>query len=145
MATTVACFAVCMAMICTGCGKDGVLSGGKSGTLSPPSWIQGSWGYNEGGVKVVLFKFTSDDILSAGIVSLKTIWNVSVAGSSVSLKESKKNDSLYEITVTGKSGGEKASAIYSFKKGDGTYIEVAANESGDTLSASDYDRIYKIN
>jgi len=78
-------------------------------------------------------------------VSLKTIWNVSVAGSSVSLKESKKNDSLYEITVTGKSGGEKASAIYSFKKGDGTYIDVAANESGDTLSASDYDRIYKIN
>ena len=137
VALIVACFAMCAMM---SCGGDGVVNGGKPVKLSPPAWIQGSWGYD--GYEI--FRFTKDDVFF-GNYSLKTIWNVSVPGASVSLKESKNTNSLYEITITGKAGGESASAIYSFKKGDGSYIEAASNENGTNVSDYDYERLDKVN
>jgi len=141
VATIVACFAVCAMMSFSGCKKDGGGGGGANSVkFSPPAWIQGSWGYD----KYEVFKFTKDDVFSGGM-SLKTIWNFSAPGWSISFKETKNTDSLYELTVTAKGGGETESAIYSFKKGDGTYIEAAANETGTTLSADDYERLDKVN
>ena len=123
------------------CQKGDGIGGGKTAKFAPPAWIQGKWGI-EG---IEMFRFTSDDVFSMG-VSLKTIWNISTGVSSVSLKETKNTDSIYEITVTGSAVGQgSASGYYSFKKGDGTYIEAASNETGVPLSNDDYVRLKKIN
>jgi len=146
VATIVASFAVCAMMSFSGCKKDDNGGGGGGGggansvKFSPPAWIQGSWGYD----KYEVFKFTKDDFFMGGI-SFKTIWNVGAPGWSISFKETKNTDSLYELTVTARAGGETASGIYSFKKGDGTYIEAAVNDEGTTISADDYERFDRIN
>ena len=122
------------------CSKnDGDGGGGGSSKVSPPSWIRGSWGVE--GYEV--FKFTSDDVFLLG-ESLKAMTIVSASGS-ITLKETKNTSSAYEIILTAKSSGEKAAAIFSFKKGDGTYIDAASNEEGGTVSADDYERLDKIN
>ena len=137
--------AICLVgvMLFSGC-KDkgnGIGTLGKTAKLAPPAWIQGKWGAE--GIEV--FKFTSDDVFTMG-VSLKTIWNYNVGVSSVSLKETKNTSSLYEITITAKAmGQESVSGYYSFKKGDGTYIEAASNETGTPLTNDDYGRLDKIN
>ena len=135
--------AVMIAMVSiSGCKKDdGGGDGGKTAKLSPPVWIQGKWGVEEHEI----FRFTSDDVFYVN-VSLKTIWNANVTGmASVSLKETKNTDSLYELTVSASAGGEKASGYYSFRKGDGTYIDAASNETGTPLTESDYGRFDRIN
>jgi len=140
VATIVACFAVCVMMSFSGCSKDDEGGGGKSSVkLSPPAWIQGSWGYGS----YEVFKFTKDDAIMGG-TSIKIYWSGGAPGASLTIKESKKTDSLYEITVTGKAGGESGSGIMSFKKGDGTYIEAAVEENGTVLTADDYSRFDKI-
>ena len=124
----------------SGCKKDSTVGTGSS-KLSPPSWIHGSWG--EGSIEI--YKFTPNDVFFGG-VSLKTIWGIGVGGTGTTLKETKNTGSLYEITVTAKvMGKEMASACYSFRKGDGTYIEAAADESGATIRDSDYSIVHKMN
>jgi hypothetical protein len=128
---------------CSACKKDkdngdnGGLAG--AGKLAPPAWVQGSWGVE--GVVDVVFKFTSDDVLQMGILSLKAL-AVSVPGYSATISETKKTADLYEITIKAKAAGvEEVSGFWSFKKGDGTYIEAGADESGATNV--EYGRLYK--
>ena len=106
--------------------------------LSPPAWIRGSWGVED----IEVFEFTSDDVLMFG-QSIK-LMNFSAPSGSISMKETKSTSSVYEITISVKSGGEKAAAIFSFKKGDGTFIDAAFIEAGETLSDDDYDRLDKM-
>ena len=123
------------------CKNDDILGGGKSVKLSPPSWIHGSWGVE--GLDTEIFKFTSNDVIYLG-ASLKEIYNFTTVGGSLSLKETKNTSSVYELTYKASAGGEKASAIFSFKKGDGSYIDVAINEAGETVSDSDYSQFIKL-
>jgi len=134
--------AVCM--LFASCGKkdkdkdDGGLA--KSGTFAPPAWVQGSWGATEGGVGPEVYKFTSDDVLMSG-VSLKSL-PISTPYATVTISETKKTADLYEITMKVKATGhETVSGFWSFKKGDGTYIEFGADESGATNV--EYGRLYK--
>jgi hypothetical protein len=119
--------------------KDGVISGKVK--LSPPSWLQGSWGAE--GLGMEIFKVTSNDVIYMG-VSLKEVYNFKTVGGSLSLKETKNTSSIYELTYKASAGGERASAIFSFKKGDGTYIDIAINEAGETFSESDYSEFVKL-
>ena len=113
---------------------------GGNGKLSPPSWIQGSW-TDEDGV-FTMWRFTTDAVYMGGH-SLEFIWSQSAGGASTTIKETKKTDALYEITVTADDGeGDKETSIYSFKKGDGTYIETALFGEGET---PDYEKYYKKN
>ena len=114
-------------------------NGGSSSTkLSPPAWIQGSWGVES----IAVFKFTAADVVIGG-VSLKTT-HVDHPGLTYSFKETK-TDVLYEIKITAKAVGETAAGTFSFKKGDGTYIEAASVEDNGSISPSDYERFDKIN
>ena len=127
--------------------KDDNGGGGSTAKLSPPAWIQGAWGYEdvELAIKIEAFRFTSNDVLLLG-VSLKDIWNVNGPGAvKYSLKETKNTSSLYEITISASAGGEKASGKLSFKKGDGTYIEAASNETGEPFTDDDYEKLDKLN
>ena len=128
-------------LCCSGCKKDKDSGGGGgSGKLSPPAWIQGSWGTAPAGVGLEVFKFTPNDVLQMG-VSLKT-YAVSTPSGTVTISESKKTDNLYEITLKAKaSGKETVSGFYSFKKGDGTFIEFGSDETGAT--EVEYGRLYK--
>ena len=138
VATMVACFAVCFLMSCNGGNTIDDL-GGSSIKLSPPAWIQGSWG-EEG---IVAYRFTSDDILLGG-TSFKTIFQ-NVVSVSYTCKETKK-DALYEVKLTQKVlGKETAAATYSFKKGDGSYIDAATASENEVISPSDYQRLNKMN
>ena len=112
--------------------------GGSSMKLSPPAWIRGSWGVED----YVIFKFTADDVVIGG-VSLKTTFH-NHPGLTYSFKETKTN-TLYEIKVTAKAVGETAAGTFSFKKGDGTYIEAASVEGSDSINPSDYEKFDKIN
>jgi len=128
------------AMSLNSCKKSSLLDVGDA-KLSPPSWIQGSWG---GGTTEV-FKFTSNDVFLYG-TSLKSSWNGGTVGTGLRLKETKNSGTAYEITVTAKSMGiEMVSACYSFRKGDGTYLEFAQDESGKTLTDDDFGRLEKLN
>ena len=146
-------FSIVLAMIIAttslvGCQDDnGGGGGGSTAKLSPPEWIQGAWGYEEVelAIRIEVFKFTSNDVLVMG-VSLKDIWNVNVPGAvKYSLKETKNTSSLYEITISASAGGESASGYYSFRKGDGTYIDAASNETGTPLTDADYEKLDKLN
>ena len=136
VAAVIVCLAV--SMMFASCKDDDNGSGGKSTKLSPPAWIQGSWGV-EG---YAIFKFTADDVVIGG-VSLKTTY-VDYQGLTYSFKETKTN-AHYEIKVTAKAAGETAAATLSFKKGDGTYIEAASVEGSDSINPSDYEKFDKIN
>ena len=137
--TIVVCLAVCAMMSFNGCkdDNDDNGSGGGSHKLSPPAWIRGSWG--EEGFE--FFKFTANDVVVAGVSFNMMFAN---PGVTYSFKETK-NDALYEIKVTAKSStGETAAGTFSFKKGDGTYIEVATAEGNDSIKPSDYERYEKL-
>jgi len=136
--------AVILAITLVSCGggsDDDITGGGKGSKLSPPSWLQGNWG-DENGI-IVIYKVTKDDVFMMG-KSLKTYVNQSGGGASASLKETKNTSSLYELTIKADDGeGTKASFIWSFKKGDGTYIDAAFIETGNAPAADDYDKLYK--
>ena len=142
IATIVACFAVCAVMCCGGCKKSGDDEKGGSGgfKVSPPAWIQGKWGM-EG---YEIYKFTTDDILVYGF-SFKSMY-VQVPGVTYTCRETK-TEVLYEIHITVKAKGtsETGSGTFSFKKGDGTYIEAAQADDDDRISPSDYERFDKLN
>jgi hypothetical protein len=147
VATVVACFAVCAVMSCGGCkksgGDDDDNGGGGSGNLkfSPPSWIQGSWGEFVGGGAV--YKFTADDFIQYGVSYKASLFS---PGVTFSCKETK-TDVLYEFKITAKAKGmpETGHGTYSFKKGDGTYIEHAQAFDDDKIDPSDYERLDKAN
>ena len=133
---------MCIAVVSfSSCKKDDVPGGGKSTKLSPPSWLHGSWGVE--GLGMEIFKVTSNDVIYMG-VSLKDMYNITTVAGSVSLKETKNTSSIYELTYKASAGGERASAIFSFKKGDGTYIDIAINEAGETFNESDYAEFVKL-
>ena len=139
VATMVACFAVCFMMSCKEGGVIDDLASGGSAKFSPPTWIQGSWGM-EG---YEIFKFTTNDIFVWG-TSLKATFQ-SVAGVTYSCKETS-TSTLYEVKVTQKYlGSETAAGTFSFKKGDGTYIDAATADEGDIIQPSDYERLNKMN
>jgi len=143
-----------MTMVFIGCKKDdddnggnGNNGGGNSGgnKLSPPAWIQGSWGIVE--IEeledIELIKFTSNDMIYYGY-SIQQLFPNVPGYATYTLKETKKND-LYEITITAKiTGVESVSGTFSFKKGDGTYIDAAFVEEKTTVNPDDYERLYKL-
>ena len=133
-------FSILLAMIAIAamsCKKDDEGKLTKEGKLSPPSWIRGSWELSG-----VTFRFTSDDIFM-NEMSLKDLFNIHISGAgSTSIKETKKTDSIYEVTFSATAVGEGTeSAYYSFKKGDGTYIEIGSAELNEPIS--DYIKFYK--
>ena len=131
------------AVLFAGCtGGDNIIS--VSGKLSPPSWIRGSWGVDmgEGYGMFEVLKFTSDDMLILG-QSYKTFYGTTTGpGVNFTMKETKNTSSLYEITITAKAGSEKESVLYSFKKGDGTYIEALGWDDDDDNAI--YTKLYKM-
>jgi hypothetical protein len=132
-----------LAFIFTGCDKLGDLSG-ESGKLSPPSWIQGSW-TPEDVPQIVALKCSSDDVIWWG-QSIKQIWGSnSSLGVGYTIKETKNTGSIYEITIKASSGVDHAAAMFSFKKGDGSYIEAATIEDGERIYDDDYVRLNKKN
>jgi len=144
VATIVACFAVCMMLVFSGCKKEkdnkndpGGGGGGGTGKLSPPAWIQGNWIHKESGM---VYKFTSNSILvgnsyssggeNLGDVLFKNI-SQQVEGFKFTQKETTKNNNLYELTYNVTANGMKpASYIYFFKKGDGSFIEMGGGLVG---------------
>ena len=129
-------FSFMMAMFCIavmGCSKSG-LTGKSDAKLSPPSWIQGDWGYEDH--NSVFFKFTNDDVLmNIGVLtSLKSIYGYSILGTGTTLKETKNNSSEYELKVTATvAGKEEAAGRFHFRKVDATHIEAGTNEEGDAI------------
>jgi hypothetical protein len=114
-------------------GEDG---GGK---LSPPSWAHGKWG--EG--NVVAYHITSTNVYVGDntIVSLTGMFQ-NTPFHTYTFDESK-SDLLYEITVSVKvaqvvSAGE----VFSFKRGDGTFIDFGTADEGKTVTS--YKRLLKI-
>ena len=105
------------------------------GTLSPPSWILGEWEWSyEDDLQYICrnYKFTSNDLISSstherddmvhsGTVVL--VFSEINKSPHISVKETKKTDNIYEVTVSTRYAGTEEDAVYSFKKGDGTYIE----------------------
>ena len=138
-------FMAIMSFAIMGCSKSDVenILDGSNAKLSPPSWLQGSWAEEDGGI--VVFKITSDDVLmNIGVLtSLKTIYGFSFMGTGTTIKETKNNSSDYEITVTAKvAGKEQAAGKFCFKKGqDSNHILAAWNEEGDKIS--DWDTLVK--
>ena len=137
-------WAAILAIALTGCSKDDTGGVTTSAKLSPPAWIQGSWTDEAGGT--VFYRFTSDDILQYGGEQLQEIsfkqLGVYVPGvGGATVKETKKTDDLYEVTITASGGGDSVSGFYSFKKGNGTYIDAGTAKTGTTVDV--YVRLYK--
>jgi len=110
-------------LLLSGCKKTDTDEKNKETKLSPPEWIQGTWKNGE----TQNFTFTSEDVFVNG-VSLK---NQAGRGSGDAvLKETQKTNNLYELLLE-YSGGETKTTLYSFKKGDGTFIEagIAQNDA----------------
>ena len=109
--------------------------------LSPPSWINGAWGmYNE-----IVFRFTSDDFFMNGASFKNQIYKNLPEIVTNSIKETKKTDEVYEITVTSKMEmGINKIYFYSFKNNNnGMYIEAKSSVGGGT-SVYVYDTLYRI-
>jgi len=103
-----------------------------AGKLSPPSWIQGKWA--EPSDADTYFMFSSSDIVLSGLSF--SIFNGSTqSGVTAIVKETKKTSTLYEVTITASgTGQEPVDGFFSFKKGDGTYIEVGSADTGTTVT-----------
>ena len=118
VATIVACFAVCMMLAFTGCKKDekkddngGGGGGGGTEKLSPPSWLLGKW---ETSVNQY-YEFTSNNVVVSGK-------NIDQMPGIASVSEFKKTTDTYVLLCKGTL--QNMTYYYSFKKGDGSYIEV---------------------
>ena len=127
-------------------GNNGNGSNVTGSKISPPVWIQGKWGIlseMEEVENIELFKFTANDMF-IGQLNLTQMFQNVPGYVTYTWKENKK-DALYEVTITQKvTGIETESAIFSFKKGDGTYIEAASAEEGETIDLDDYERLVKL-
>jgi len=92
-----------------GCKKEE--GGGGSGKLSPPTWIQGTWGNASTGY--VYAKFTKNDVILGGVSFAEA------AEAGAKIKEKKNTSSVYELFV--QEGGE--TGTYTFKKGKDSTLE----------------------
>jgi len=127
----------------TGAGNDpgAAISGNvvKTADFAPPAWIQGAWTVE--GMDMEYFKFTSNEVIMLGH-SLKQMQVAAPGHAGATIKESKKTNDIYEITMMAKDeNADVMSAFYSFKRGDGSYIEFGASETGDTNVS--YEKLYK--
>jgi hypothetical protein len=105
--------------------------GGEEGIVAPPDWIFGTW--EKDGEEI---KFTSNDIFYKGS-SVTEMLPTLLGNQDYTIKETKTNN-IYEVTVTVKMIGEELTvASFSFKKGDGTYIE------GYGPGSDKYEKYYK--
>ena len=109
--------------------------GNETGKFAPPSWIIGSWEDEDGTVT-----FSKNDVLFNG----KAIKDTYEGCTNLSIKETKNTSSLYVITIKGKSGGENFEEYFAFKKGDGSYILVANEDSDVSLDDAEFDRLEKV-
>ena len=139
VATIVTCFAMCVAINGCDSSKIGDDITGGSNKLSPPSWIQGTWVDEYGAMTVTC---TSDDVLMNN-VSFRVLYaNVPGVGKA-SLKESKKTDSHYEISVSvTESGKETVTDRIGFQKGS-NYIIIGEADGNDPMRYDDEYRLYK--
>ena len=111
----------------------------KTADFAPPKWIHGAWTMED--MPMDYFKFTSNEVIMLG-QSLKQMQVSAPGQGGVAIKESKKTNDIYEITFMARDGNaEVVSGFYSFKRGDGKYIEFGASETGDTNVS--YERLYK--
>ena len=111
-------FNVLLAMIITlamtGCSKDD--SGG--GKLSPPAWIQGTWGIAASNYEFV--KITDKDVIIEKTTKL--------SNPAFKAKEIKKTDPYYDIQITDGTGKK---ATFMFLKGDDdSYIGFSTDYEG---------------
>jgi photosystem II stability/assembly factor-like uncharacterized protein len=144
---TIAIVAIAMAFV--GCKKDdnndgggGGGTGGPSGTdkFSPPAWIQGTW--SSAAKRAWDFTFTSDGITMNGM-DLKDFFNQQYGDDecSVTFKEVTKTNNLYEIEIKiiGSTMGN-LNLLYSFKKGNGNYIEIGFSTNGGPITYGRFDK-----
>ncbi|MDR0295588.1 MAG: hypothetical protein LBH91_05290 [Prevotellaceae bacterium] len=121
--------AIAIAFVLTSCSKDN----SEKEILSPPAWIHGEWEViHEMGVREIIsiYKFTSDNIIITsdgmedGPITI-SFREYAKRGAYKNLSETIKTDDFYEITFT-----STGTAVYRFKKGDGTYIEYIGKIDG---------------
>jgi len=111
--------------------------GGGESTLSPPSWLIGTWWDD-----IVYFKFTSDEVIQDGIkFSSAYIYDGPLG--KMYMTEVVKTDALYEIKITNTVPGGYSSGYYSFKKGDGTFIEIGGGPGYSNSEQFGYATFYK--
>jgi len=123
----------------TSCGKDEDKENlALAGTLAPPEWIIGVWvdkteqtseisKYFEVSLNDVLIGYGDPKMsITLSMIELYEMLN-EIAGDlgTVKVKEFRKNDSFYEIGAEYTISNTTIEGVYKFKKGDGTYIEVA--------------------
>ena len=130
-------FSIFLAMITVAlmsCSKknDPAGGGGKDGKLSPPSWIQGTWGVTG----IAEITFTSNDVIYDDM-SIVEVFSVNITGViKNTIKETKNTSSLYEFVATSTEAGKKTETMnFSFKKGDGTYIEFGFSDDGSPITS----------
>jgi len=117
-------FLVAMALIATlgSCEKDNL----NKATFSPPPWIQGEWEWDHTS-DVIYFNFTSNDVFitNATLQSSDStlIFSDAIKKGIASIKETINTNTIYEVALT----TQLENYTYSFKKGDGTYIDFALN------------------
>ena len=123
-----------MSIAMTGCSKNEIVSNlAPEGKLEPPEWLIGTW---NGDNSPDVFEVQSGSIRASigDLHDLAKIANTNAAttGGSVKVKEIRKTDTEYEVgmVIKPKSGYKTTDSYYSFKKGDGTFIEVS-KELGD--------------
>ena len=126
--------AAMMVIAAVGCKKDDI----DDRKLSPPAWIHGEWEWAyEDEIRSLStnFNFTTNDIIFINAISdipdsptILTFSEINNKQSNMSAKETVNTNEIYEVTLSSKIMGEPS--VYSFKKGDGTYIEYALNSIG---------------
>jgi len=111
--------------------------GGGGGTLKPPAWIQGIWSSASDN-----YSFTSNDVFKNG-ESLCEMYSTNGMGMKMSIKEKKNTDEIYELLaeITIGLGKQTTTTLYSFKKGDKTYIEAGTAQNGETIEYAKFNLV----
>jgi len=104
------------------------------GTIAPPEWLIGRW-VAPSTFGTDFYRVTSDSISIFGyslnlIADLADVY-AQIVGGTVKMKEIKKTNTEYEVgtITTPSSGSGTINPYYSFKKGDGTYVEASKYDS----------------
>jgi len=118
-------------LLLSGCKKTDTEEKINETKLSPPEWIRGTWEKGES----QNFTFTSEDVFMNG-VSLKNHGGKG-SGDAV-LKETQKTNSLYELVYEYFVGSDIETILYSFKIGDGTFIEAGIAQNNAPLNYENY-------
>ena len=99
------------------------------GTIAPPDWLIGTW---ESGALLDIYVVSEDNFI-VGIFGFKELTEFAnelsqaFGAGTIRMKEIKKTDTEYQVGQEGRPSGGPATTTpsYHFKKGDGTFIEVA--------------------